>query len=152
MGANHNIADRRLQTSLDLKSIGCNMTQGDAASEVLFGEGNVVFIHAMNSDRMYAFDFIRNTVTEQAYDPDRYIIGSNCVPLSEHIQRDPTVYQSYLVCVGEGDYLGPGDEARKIPVYMWLQSDSGLPIDLCMHTKFGDYEAEIAKPIFKRAQ
>lgn len=145
----YDIANRRLRTSLDLESIGCNATQGDAACEVLFGEGTIVFLHAMNSDSMYAFDYKTNTVTEEAYDPDKYIIGSNCVPLTDHMERDPNVYQSYLMCVGEGDYIGPDEKRGKIPVYMWLQSDSGRTIDLCMHTKFGDYEEEIAKPIFK---
>ena len=54
--------------SINLKEIGCEMTQGDAYCEVSVNqEGKIVQLHPMNSDKMYIYDVEDNTLEETKY-------------------------------------------------------------------------------------
>lgn len=135
----YNWAERKLQTSLNLASIGCEATQGDAACEVFPTDDFSVVIHAMNSDKMYEFDYINNKVTEQMYEATRTYSSKNLVILSDYVEQDPTIWKSYY------SYLGEQDSER---VLIWLETGSGLPIDLSIHIKYIDMDAEERVQIF----
>lgn len=137
----YNWPERKLQTSLSLASIGCDATQGDAVCEVFMTEDYSVLIHALNSDKMYEFDFINNKVTELAYDSTRIKSEKNLVNLSDYVEQDTTIWQSYNA------YLTDIDSEK---VLFWLESGSGLPIDLSLHIKFTDTDDVETVQIFSK--
>lgn len=66
----YDLNTERITHSLDLKSIGCHFTQGDAYCEVSVSqEGNIVQLHPMNSDEMYVYDIEKNTLKQMKYEP-----------------------------------------------------------------------------------
>lgn len=68
MNENKNLTTKTIIQSLDLKAIGCEMTQGDAYCEVSINqEGNIVTLHPMNSDTMYIYKIETNTLEEVEY-------------------------------------------------------------------------------------
>lgn len=127
----YGIANRRLQTSLSLEAIGCSATQGDEAVEIFMeNDSDMILIHKMNSDSMYIFDYKKNNVEQVVYDETRCTISSNLVNLFEYIKQDYTVFQSYQA------YLADFSGTKGL---IWLESGSGLPIDLALHIKL-DWE------------
>ena len=66
----YDLNTERITHSLNLKSIGCHFTQGDAYCEVSVSqEGNIVQLHPMNSDEMYVYDIENNTLKQMKYKP-----------------------------------------------------------------------------------
>lgn len=56
--------------SLDLKSIGCDSTQGDAYCEVSVSQdGNKVQLHPMISNQMYVYDIEKEELKKLSYTP-----------------------------------------------------------------------------------
>lgn len=54
--------------SVDLKPIGCNMTQGEDACEISVSEGGeTVYLHCAGKDEMYVYDINRNTLSKEFY-------------------------------------------------------------------------------------
>lgn len=54
--------------SVDLKSIGCNATQGDDFCEVLVeADGSVVYLHPISMNDMYVYHVEENTMTKTKY-------------------------------------------------------------------------------------
>lgn len=57
--------------SVDLKSIGCDATQGDDYCEVLVeADGSIVYLHPMSMDEMYVYDVEENTMTKTKFNLD----------------------------------------------------------------------------------
>lgn len=54
--------------SVDLKPIGCNMTQGDNACEISVSEdGETVYLHCVGKDEMYVYDINGNRLSKESY-------------------------------------------------------------------------------------
>ena len=66
----YDLNTERITHSMNLKSIGCHFTQGDAYCEVSVNqEGNIVQLHPMNSDEMYVYDIEKNILKQMKYEP-----------------------------------------------------------------------------------
>lgn len=57
--------------SLDLKSIGCDATQGDNYCEIYVSEdGEIVYLHAINTNALYIYHVAENNLEKTEFHPD----------------------------------------------------------------------------------
>ena len=74
----YDLTNQEIIRSVDLATIGCNMTQGDAACEISVTEdGMTVFLHPMNQEQMYVYQVADNTMTKEPYDLEGYDLYHN---------------------------------------------------------------------------
>ena len=76
----YDLDEEEIIHSLDLKSIGCNFTQGDSYCEVSVSqEGDIIQLHPMISEEMYVYDIENNTLKQIPYTPmeNRFKITPN---------------------------------------------------------------------------
>lgn len=96
---------QKIVRSMDLKSIGCSMTQGDDACEVLISaDGNTVQLRPMSSKKMYVYSVSENTLKELDYAKmeDRF---ANFVDITEAVGAEKAGSHSYYaVRFGSNEY------------------------------------------------
>lgn len=98
-----------ITSSLDLKPINCNATQGDNYCDVSVSmDGNIVQLHEMSSDNMFVYNVINHTLEKTAYKPMKDSFGSQFVSIEEVI--DSTMlgnhsHSAVLLDSGEYGYL-----------------------------------------------
>ena len=119
----YDLNTERITHSLNLKSIGCHFTQGDAYCEVSVSqEGNIVQLHPMNSDEMYVYDIEKNTLKQMKYEPmeDGFKITPNDNP-GEDISYETVKfsngdvgYLQYTDATLNGLYYIVGDKQYKL--------------------------------------
>ena len=74
----YDMTKQEIIRSVDLASIGCNMTQGDSACEISVTEdGMMVFLHPMNQEEMYVYRVADNTIVKEPYNLDGYELYRN---------------------------------------------------------------------------
>lgn len=74
----YDMTKQEIIRSVDLASIGCNMTQGDSACEISVTEdGMTVFLHPMNQEEMYVYRVADNTIVKEPYNLDGYELYRN---------------------------------------------------------------------------
>ncbi|MCR4896794.1 MAG: hypothetical protein K5891_08490 [Lachnospiraceae bacterium] len=124
----YDLTSLKLQTSLDLQYIGCSEIQGDSA--VSFYPEPIdyrILIHANNTEWMYEFDFENEVVRKMSYDENLCHSASGLVDIRKVLQEsDPTIFQSNHAC----KFTLDGQD-----FYVWLESGSGMPIDLSVHIR-----------------
>lgn len=119
----YDLNTERITHSLDLKSIRCHFTQGDAYCEVSVSQkGNIVQLHPMNSDEMYVYDIEKNTLKQMKYEPmeDGFKITPNDNP-GEDISHETVKfsngdvgYLQYTDTTLNGLYYIVGDKQYKL--------------------------------------
>lgn len=74
----YDMTNQEIIRSIDLASIGCNMTQGDSACEISVTEdGMTVFLHPMNQEEMYVYRVADNTIVKEPYNLNGYELYRN---------------------------------------------------------------------------
>lgn len=74
----YDMTNQEIIRSVDLASIGCNMTQGDSACEISVTEdGMTVFLHPMNQEEMYVYRVADNTMIKEPYNLNGYELYRN---------------------------------------------------------------------------
>ncbi len=74
----YDLNNRKILRSIDLESIGCNATQGDAACEISVAkDGMTVFLHPMNQDQMYVYHVADHTMTKEPYNLEGVALYQN---------------------------------------------------------------------------
>jgi len=64
----YDMVDGRIAGGIDLEAIGCNHTQGEDACDIkVTKDGSKVLLHPLNSDRMYLYDVMSNTLQSDEY-------------------------------------------------------------------------------------
>ena len=119
----YDLNTERITHSLNLKSIGCHFTQGDAYCEVSVSqEGNIVQLHPMNSDEMYVYDIEKSTLKQMKYEfmEDGFKITPNDNP-GEDISYETVKfsngdvgYLQYTDATLNGLYYIVGDKQYKL--------------------------------------
>lgn len=101
----YNLNAREIVRSVDLKPIGCAMTQGDDACEVLVSaDGNTVQLHSMSSKKMYVYTVSEGTLEEKTYTKmeNRF---ANFTDITDVVGASKVGSHSYhAVRFGKGDY------------------------------------------------
>ncbi|MEG1134463.1 MAG: hypothetical protein RSD26_09170 [Cellulosilyticaceae bacterium] len=65
----YDLSEEKITHSLDLKSIGCDSTQGDSYCEVSVSqEADVIQLHPMNNEKMYVYDIENNILRQTPYE------------------------------------------------------------------------------------
>lgn len=74
----YDMTKQEIIRSVDLASIGCNMTQGDSACEISVTEdGMTVFLHPMDQEEMYVYRIADNTIVKEPYNLNGYELYRN---------------------------------------------------------------------------
>lgn len=124
---------KEVSAAVDLETIGCQYTQGDDACEVTVDEkGRNVYLHPVNADEMYVFDVEEQTLTRQPYMEDAPEKIFEPEQTKDCVENDPTVFRS-ASCAG----LSKG-------TYLYLESGSGMALDLCYVVEQNDKVKERA--------
>lgn len=64
--------NRKMLRSVDLKKIGCAATQGDNCCFInVSKDGTTVYLHKVNSDKMYVYDVANNNITKTGYNKNK---------------------------------------------------------------------------------
>lgn len=108
--------------AVDLAAIGCQYTQGDNYCEVsVAADGTRVYLHPVSEENMYVYDvaeceLIKQEVQQEYFSKGKEIFGKR-KETKVCVEPDPTVFRS-AECVAISDYW-------------YLESGSGMAIDLC---------------------
>lgn len=113
-----------LLVSLDLEAIGCQYTQGDYACEVTVdADGGNVYLRPVNEEVMYVLAVEEQTLTREPYAADTQENLFEALLTADCVETDPTVFRS-VSCAAL---------ARR--TYLYLESGSGMALDLCYVTE-----------------
>lgn len=64
----YSVKDRRLTGAVNVKAIGCDMTQGENYTDVFVAdEGEKVYMHPINKDYMFVYNIYANTLEKQEF-------------------------------------------------------------------------------------
>lgn len=122
----YNYTDEAMVTSLDLSVIGCDGNPVSESCKVsVKADGSIVYIYSISKKQMYAFSLSDNQLTEVGEDIDPDTLFGQLVEPSEYFEKDHTIFTSddaAIVTANHEDKL------------IWLESGSGMPIDLCVLT------------------
>ena len=120
--------------SLDLKSIKCDATQGDAYCNVeVSNDGNTVHLHAGNSKKMYIYSVNDNTLCEANYSPMENSFKNKLVEIGTAIGNRSGRLSCFAVQFNSGEYgyltsndltLGTLDYVRGDKRYSLFRTDS----------------------------
>ena len=113
--------EKGLTGEIDLKAIGMEMIQGANAWNVqVTADGSWLYMHGMEDEYMYVYDVELNRLYLcEKYDVSGIDMFHGLLDMQDHVEPDYTVARSgYCVKVGTDSYH-------------YLESGSGMPIDLC---------------------
>lgn len=97
----YDLNDKRVTYSLDLKSLECSNTQGDAYCDVSVNEdGNMIQLHNISKNYMYRYDL--NIIKKITYKPMEHSI-SRLITYDE-IELENTINSYYCIKFNEDDY------------------------------------------------
>ena len=113
--------------ALDLKAIGCQYTQGDNYCEVSVEEGGSrVYLHPLSEKDMYVFDVQDSVLTKREYSLDGVRIFRTLKQTGDCVNPNMTVLRSYQCATLRNDNAEDNHY-----LYLYLESGSGMAIDLC---------------------
>lgn len=94
-----------ITNSLDVISIGCSYTQGDAFCTVTVSDdGKVVQLHPENSNRMYTYNIYENTLVESDYVPLKNLFKGKFVESINVVDNKINSLSYSAVAFDSGEY------------------------------------------------
>ena len=92
----YDMTNREIVRSVDLKSIGCDATQGESVCEITVAEdGMTVFLHRMDQSQMYVYKVADNSMTMDDYN----LVGVSLY----HNLYDGLEYEKYASYESDGE-------------------------------------------------
>lgn len=122
----YNIGESRLDSTVNLKELGCLDAKGRLNCEIFVTEdGQRVDLHPLDTDRLYVYNVTDRRMTQEAYDGTYYEEHNMDFFVSRN-QTKNCVYPDYTVWRSKDCVPLSGSQTR----YLYLESGSGMVMDL----------------------
>ena len=129
--------------SVDLKPIGCNMTQGDGAVEIMVKKGGeVVYLHKMSDkENMYEYSVENNTFVKKKYNLDKKALYHGATTDNGYVEaRFKTKKGKVNSYIFVNDYLNLSELAyRRIGQDIEEKDDLVFPLFIEEHLRSASY-------------
>lgn len=129
--------------SVDLKTIGCNMTQGDGAVEIMVKKGGeVVYLHKMSDkENMYEYSVENNTFVKKKYNLDKKALYHGATTDNGYVEaRFKTKKGKVNSYIFVNNYLNLGELAyRRIGQDIEEKDDLVFPLFVEEHLRSASY-------------
>ena len=123
----YDIEAQSMTGALDLTAIGCQYTQGDNFCEIsVEDDGSRVYLHPLSEEDMYVYDVEKHMLTKRKYSMDGVQIFREMKLTGDCVNPDATVLRSYQCATLINDNVEDGHY-----LYLYLESGSGMAMDLC---------------------
>ena len=134
----YNIGENRLDSTVNLKELGCLDAKGQLNCEIFVTEdGQRVDLHPLDTDRLYVYNVTDRRLTQEAYDGTYYEEHNMDFFVSRN-QTKNCVYPDYTVWRSKDCVPLSGSQTR----YLYLESGSGMVMDLYYMVEAGDGDGE----------
>ncbi len=134
----YNIGESRLDSTVNLKELGCLDAKGRLNCEIFVTEdGQRVDLHPLDTDRLYVYNVTDRRMTQEAYD-GTYYEEHNMDFFVPRNQTKNCVYPDYTVWRSKDCVPLSGSQTR----YLYLESGSGMVMDLYYMVEVGDGDGE----------
>ena len=134
----YNIGESRLDSTVNLKELGCLDAKGRLNCEIFVTEdGQRVDLHPLDTDRLYVYNVTDRQLTQEAYD-GAYYKEHNMDFFVPRNQTKNCVYPDYTVWRSKDCVPLSGSQPR----YLYLESGSGMVMDLYYMVEVGDGDGE----------
>ena len=134
----YNIGESRLDSTVNLKELGCLDAKGRLNCEIFVTEdGQRVDLHPLDTDRLYVYNVTDRRLTQEAYDGTYYEEHNMDFFVSRN-QTKSCVYPDYTVWRSKDCVPLSGSQTR----YLYLESGSGMVMDLYYMVEAGDGDGE----------
>lgn len=134
----YNIGENRLDSTVNLKELGCLDAKGRLNCEIFVTEdGQRVDLHPLDTDRLYVYNVTDRRLTQEAYD-GAYYKEHNMDFFVPRNQTKNCVYPDYTVWRSKDCVPLSGSQTR----YLYLESGSGMVMDLYYMVEVGDGDGE----------
>lgn len=134
----YNIGESRLDSTVNLKELGCLDAKGRLNCEIFVTEdGQRVDLHPLDTDRLYVYNVTDRRMTQEAYDGTYYEEHNMDFFVSRN-QTKNCVYPDYTVWRSKDCVPLSGSQTR----YLYLESGSGMVMDLYYMVEVGDGDGE----------
>lgn len=121
------VYDRKAKSmyrGVDLKPIGCNMTQGEDACEMMVSEdGSLVYLHVMSREDMYVYDVENNMFMKVPFDMEGislykgYDYENSTASFEENGKRKQVFLVHYYDTIGELGYAETSEYSNYQPFF-----------------------------------